>query len=424
VKAAATTLALHLTAPTQPQQQPLQAGVVTAAVTVLSAWQLALMLWSCSVMQLQLPAQWWQERLAYLLAVLQQQQHQRGQGQPAVEQCRESAQALAVSVWALGRARVRVPAAQVQQLQAASLEYLEQQQQQQQVLSQQGLVLLLLGFTRLATAAAAQLAPKSPEQRSREQKGYRLLRQKLQLRTRPGRKKRQQQQRQATLQQQQQQATMQQQSCAAGALSASNSSSGSSGGGSRHSARKARHRQQQQQSPGVGRAARRHAWWRRHLQQQRACAVMRRHIWQRQRHGWVAATGLRASWLQSYCAACGPLVQDMGRDSLVAVLWALGRLRFHPGRAFMAAAQQRVGQLLPGMGPRHISLLLWSLARLGSRPERQLMDALMHAWEMQLAYAGKADMQQAGWAHRQLQLQMQLQLQRTVQMRQKQPQAS
>jgi hypothetical protein len=81
----------------------------------------------------------------------------------------------------------------------------------------------------------------------------------------------------------------------------------------------------------------------------------------------------------------------------------------------MAAAQQRVGQLLHGMGPRHISLLLWSLARLGSMPERHLMDALMHAWEMQLAYAGKADMQQAGWAHR-------LQLQRTVQMRQQQPQ--
>jgi hypothetical protein len=100
----------------------------------------------------------------------------------------------------------------------------------------------------------------------------------------------------------------------------------------------------------------------------------------------------------------------MGPDSLVAVLWALGRLRFHPGRSFMAAAQHRAGQLLPAMGARHMALLLWAFARLNTALETQLMGAITCGWEAHLASASIVDTQQVGWALRQLQLLQQLQL--------------
>lgn len=136
--------------------------------------------------------------------------------------------------------------------------------------------------------------------------------------------------------------------------------------------------------------------------------MWRRLLCERQRHGWVAAAGLKASWLQAYCSCCCPLVPKLGPDSLVAVLWALGRLRFHPGRSFMAAAQQRAGQLLPAMGTRHTALLLWAFARLSTALEPQLMAAFTRGWESQLASASIVDMQQVGWAMRQLQLLQQL----------------
>ena len=123
---------------------------------------------------------------------------------------------------------------------------------------------------------------------------------------------------------------------------------------------------------------------------------------QRQRHGWVAAAGLRAAWLQAYCAACCPCVPALGRDGLVGVLWALGRLRFHPGRSFMAAAQHRAGQLLPGMGPRHMALLLWALARLNSPPEPRAERGADGRLGGAACVSGQADMQQVGWAQRQL----------------------
>jgi hypothetical protein len=404
IKAAATTVAMQLL-----QGQQVQAGQQQPSV-----WRLALVLWSSSVMQLPLPAPWWHQHLQQLQALLQvqtqpqmaqeqaqahlQQQQQlqaqqQAQRQQVQQQCREHAQALAVSVWALGRARIRVPTPAVLQLQDASLALL-----QGGAFSQEGMVVLLLGFTRLATTAAAQFPRNTRLQRDGQQKRHRLLRARLHMRRRPGRRhnsRRQLQQQQwpgagtppPHLQQQRldQECSWPVQHTAAGPQE------------------QLKHQHQQQQQLGR-QAARRSVWWRQHMRQQRGRVVFGAKLCQRQRHGWVAAAGLRAAWLQTYCTACCPCVPSLGHDGLVGVLWALGRLRFHPGRSFMTAAQHRAGQLLPGMGPRHMALLLWALARLNTPPGPQLGAALTADWEAQLASAGQADMQQVGWAQRQLQL--------------------
>jgi hypothetical protein len=407
IKAAATTVAMQLGA-VQPSAQLAvrQAGQSTPQ---LSVWQLALVLWSSTVMQLPLPAPWWLQHLQQLQALLQQQQGQQAQpAQKAGQQCGECAQALAVSVWSLGRARICVPAATVLQLQDASLPFLQHHQQQQQqqppVFSPEGLVLLLLGFTRLATTAAAQLQRRTSRQRDAHQKRHRLLRRKLHLRTQPSHKRRQQQQQQQAPHSMcprrgQQQLHQQCEQLQAAVMA-------------QHVVQVSQQQQQvlrrtaQQQ---LGRAAvRRRRWWHQARQQRSGRAVWRRLLCERQRHGWVAAAGLKASWLQAYCSCCCPLVPKLGPDSLVAVLWALGRLRFHPGRSFMAAAQQRAGQLLPAMGTRHTALLLWAFARLSTALEPQLMAAFTRGWESQLASASIVDMQQVGWAMRQLQLLQQL----------------
>jgi len=410
VQAAASVLLMHWSGT--------QAGLAAGRTPQLPLWQFSLVLWSASVMQLQLPARWWRDQLQLLQHLLQQSQphgqlHQQQQDQQqGVHQCREHAQALSAAVWALGRSRVAVPRPHVDQLQEYSLAFL--QDPQQRALSEEGSVLLLLGFTRVVTTAAARLPAKTPLQQRQQHKRQRLLRRRLQRQRYPHHTQQRKQSlpRQQALHHeehlhkhttmhalpQQQQQHQQHQQAASQLLQRSVV---------RLEPPPAQQQQQQQQllqQRGQShRMQRRRLWWQQYLQQQRVRVAWQRWIWQRQRHGWVSASGLRSEWLRAYCAYSQPLVAAMGRDSVVSVLWALGRLRFHPGSSFVGVALSRAQQLLPVMQARHIALLLWSLARLQVVPEGPVLDQLMHAWEMQLAYASVVDTQQVGWAHKQLQ---------------------
>jgi hypothetical protein len=362
----------------------------------LSLWQLALVLWSTAALQLALPPGWFNQHLPYLQALLQQQQQQVSDH--SCRQQRACAASLAVCVWALGRCRLLVPAHLMQLLQQVSLGHLQQQQERGQVLSREGLVLLLLGFTRLATTAGCQLPARSKTWASSQQHRRHRARNRTH-RQGQGASRRHEQQQGPHVQQREAQA---QATC-----SSSSSSSSGSPGTMRAAGSSAG---QQQQHTGAHKAVRRRRWWQRQQQRRKGSAVRRRLMWQQQQqHGWVGAAGLETTWLQAYCVAACPAVPSMDARSLVAVLWALGRLRFHPGSAFMTAVQHRAGQLLPVLKPSHIALLLWALARLNTVPKGQLLGALVQGWETQLAYASMADEQQYEWAQRQLALLQQLQ---------------
>jgi hypothetical protein len=371
----------------------------------LSLWQLSLVLWSTAALQLNLPAGWATQHLPHLQTLLL---HQQQQSDSTLQQQRGCAASLAMCVWALGSCRLLLPAHLMQLLQELSLGHLQQQQQQQQgnVLSREGLVLLLLGFTRLATTAGCQLPRRSQAHSSQLLRRHRALRHTHRQEGQGATRRQQQQQQQQGLHVQRQEAQEVQATCS------SSSSSSSSSPGTMQGAGSSVVLEQQQQQTGARKAVRRCNYWQRQQQTRRRKAARRRLKWQQQQqqqHGWVGAAGLQTSWLQAYCVAACPAVSTMDARSLVAVLWALGRLRFHPGSAFMAAVQHRTGQLLPGLRSSHIALLLWALARLNTVPKAQLLGALVQGWETQLAYASMADEQQYEWAQRQLALLQQLQ---------------
>jgi hypothetical protein len=122
--------------------------------------------------------------------------------------------------------------------------------------------------------------------------------------------------------------------------------------------------------------------------------------------GWPSAAGLSSAWLwavvDSAAAQEGACLAAMGARSLVGCLWALGRLRFHPGAPFMAHALARTRQLLPRLQPRQVALLLWALARLQHVPPPALQSALLQAWELRSAAANCVDSQQVAWAAEEL----------------------
>ncbi|KAF8061887.1 hypothetical protein HT031_004147 [Scenedesmus sp. PABB004] len=119
-------------------------------------------------------------------------------------------------------------------------------------------------------------------------------------------------------------------------------------------------------------------------------------------HRWVKRAGLQPAWLHAWCACASGQLDALPPDGLVALLWGLGRLRYHPGSSFLARATARAQALLPQLGARHLALLLWSLARLQQAPDAAALRALLAAWEQRLASASMADTQQAQWAALQL----------------------
>eukprot|EP00877_Chromochloris_zofingiensis_P014482 jgi/Chrzof1/9288/UNPLg00255.t1 len=111
---------------------------------------------------------------------------------------------------------------------------------------------------------------------------------------------------------------------------------------------------------------------------------------------------LTTAWLEAYCQAAVLHLPHMAPQALSNMLWALGRLRYHPGSSFMAAAMQEVARQLPSWSARDMANALWAVARLQHWPGQQWLKAFMVQWESKLAYSNKADSTQVNWALQQL----------------------
>jgi hypothetical protein len=118
---------------------------------------------------------------------------------------------------------------------------------------------------------------------------------------------------------------------------------------------------------------------------------------------WVRDAGLDPAWLQTFSASAASHLHTLSPIGVVALLWGLAKLRYHPGSSFLAAALQRVQQQHSQMNARHIALLLWSLQRLQHLPDGPLLGVLLEAWEQRLASASMADRQQVQYVQQQLQ---------------------
>jgi hypothetical protein len=135
----------------------------------------------------------------------------------------------------------------------------------------------------------------------------------------------------------------------------------------------------------------RHFKWRRRFREHRRGVV------------WVRDAGLDPAWLQAFCSSAAPHLHTLPPTGVVALLWGLAKLRYHPGSSFVAGALQRVQQQQAQMSARHVALLLWSLVRLQHVPDEPLLGVLLEAWEARLASASKADRQQVQYVQQQLQ---------------------
>lgn len=103
------------------------------------------------------------------------------------------------------------------------------------------------------------------------------------------------------------------------------------------------------------------------------------------------------AWLQALLRALGPRLGDLEPRELAAVIWALGRLKFKPGDAWLAALSRRLSAARAragsggggGLGAREAVTALWGLARL--RRDEAGRGALVELQEHLL------DLQ--GWGH-------------------------
>eukprot|EP00878_Enallax_costatus_P024066 GHUV01025654.1.p1 GENE.GHUV01025654.1~~GHUV01025654.1.p1 ORF type:complete len:1017 (+),score=433.17 GHUV01025654.1:749-3799(+) len=331
----------------QQDEQPWQQHLTDMAVPDASLRDLSQILWGVGNLQLQLPPAWWQLCFQQLTRLLKQHC-----SSPAAEQ--QFCQSLAVVVWGLGLAKAQVPLELMELLQMASMQVLHPESN---ALSPLGHVMLLVGFTRICTAMAYRLPKKSQVGSSPR----------VQLGTVPGRQQMQDSSappasgRQDGRQEQSQDCTLQ---------SGVHCDEGYRIG----SAPVSEQQQTQIQDPDV-------------LQP----GVT-------QQHRWVTCAGLQPAWLHHFCTSAGCQLQQLPPDALVSLMWALGRLRYHPGSHFLVTALQRVQALLPQCSARHLSLLMWSLTRLQHSPEHAWVQQVLQAWEPLLASASKADTQQMGWA--------------------------
>lgn len=305
-----------------------------AAVPEASLRDISQVLWAVVVMQLELPAEWWQQCHTQLSDLLQQ----HWQNHSSLRDQQESAQSLAVAVWALGLSRVRVSPQLWDLLQQASRQLL---QDSSVAFRPEGHVMLLLGFTRMCTSTACRFERSSRYSDRVQQYREQLHSQQLQARE-----------------------------ISAHERSRSCSSSGSV------------KELQDVCSHGLGPQPE---------QQQ-----------QQQQHKWVIRAGLSSEWLQQWCTSAQSQLQHLPPHGLVGLLWALGRLRYHPGSEFLGAAVQRLLVVLPQCSARHLALGMWSLRRLQHVPDEAMVQQVLAAWEPLIATASKADTQQMCWALEQL----------------------
>lgn len=113
-------------------------------------------------------------------------------------------------------------------------------------------------------------------------------------------------------------------------------------------------------------------------------------------------SSLQLEWLILFCTSTVNQLHNFTPDGLVAVLWALGRLRFNPGCHYLAAGLQQLQVLLPQCTARHLSLSLWSMVRLQYSPDPAVVQCIAEAFEQQTASASKADTHIMHWAQEQL----------------------
>lgn len=123
---------------------------------------------------------------------------------------------------------------------------------------------------------------------------------------------------------------------------------------------------------------------------------------QRQQHRWVTRAGVSPEWLEQWCTSAKNQLQYLPPDGLVAVMWALGRLRYHPGSEFLTTVLQQLQLLLPRCSARNLALMMWALMRLQHIPDDRITQQVIQAWEPLIATASKADTQQMCWAIEQL----------------------